>query len=333
MLWKYFALLATVALVAPLPRRAGYFIARVVADLIFLTSKGAKYGITDNLRHVLGPDADNDKLKRCALEVFRNASRNTFDLINLPRRDPGTLERPVKVFGWEHMDSAIARGKGVVLASIHMGNMDMSIQIIRARGVNVTILAEVEEPEQLYRKTSSLRSYNGISILPVTYSGIKVAMKRLQKGDLVAIACDRAIQGSGQYRPFFGKEALLPIGGVEMAYRTGAAILPAFTFREKAYKFSMHFEEPITLNREDGREACIESGLSKIVSLMEEYISRHPEQWMVFEPIWREESSVPLKTASLTSGRRSLNGVGHRTVSSNGSRTGVSKTSTPSTER
>ena len=332
MLWKYFALLAAIALVSPMPRRIGYFIARIVADLIFLTSRGAKAGIKENLRHVLGPDSDEDHLNRCALEVFRNASRNTFDLINLPRRDPGTLEKPVTLHGWEHMDSAITRGKGVVLASIHMGNMDMSIQVIRARGVNVTILAEVEEPEQLFRKTSSLRSYNGISILPVTYSGIKVAMKRLQKGELVAIACDRALQGSGQYRPFFGKEALLPTGGVEMAYRTGAAILPAFTFREKGSRFSMHFEAPIILDREAGRTECIDSGLSKIISLMEKYISRGPDQWMVFEPIWREETSVPLKTASLTSGRRALNGVGHRVVSSNGSRAGVSKASTPSTK-
>ncbi len=332
MIWKYFALLTAVALVAPLPRRVGYFIARIVADLIFLTSRSAKAGIIENLRHVLGPDVHDNELNRLALEAFRNASRNTFDLINIPRRDASTLERPVTVHGWEHMDSAIARGKGVVLASIHMGNMDMSIQVIRARGVDVTILAEVEEPEQLYRKTSSLRSFNGISILPVTYSGIKVAMKKLQKGELVAIACDRALQGSGQHRPFFGHEALLPIGGVEMAYRTGAAILPAFTFREKGYKFSMHFEPPIILDREAGREECIESGLSRIVNLMEEYISRHPEQWMVFEPIWREESSVPLKTASLTSGRRALNGVGHRSIGSNGSRAGVSKASTTSTE-
>lgn len=333
MIWKYFALLTAIALVSNMPRRVGYFIARVVADLVFLNAGGARARIAENLRHVLGPDADEDELNHCVLEAFRNASRNIYDLINLPRRDPDTLEKPVAIHGWEHMESALARGKGVILASIHMGNMDMSIQIIRARGVKVTILAEVEEPEQLFKKNNQLRSYNGVSILPVTYSGIKVAMKRLKKGELVAIACDRALQGSGQYRPFFGEEALLPIGGVEMAYRTGAAIVPAFTFREKAYKFSMYFEAPIILDRQSGRAECIESGLARIVALMEEYISRSPGQWMVFEPIWRKEKSAPLKTASLTSGRRALNGVGHQGVNSNGSRSGMPKAPTPSAKR
>ncbi len=318
MLWKYVSLLAAQALVAPLPRSIGYFIARIVADLSFLMAKRSRANISENLRHVLGPDCDEDLLNHCALEVSRNTARNIFDLISMPRSDPGSLERAVSIRGWDHMESALARGKGVVLASIHMGNMDMSIQVIRARGVDLTILAEVEEPEQLYRKTRQLRGFNGITILPVTYSGIKEAMKKLRQGEVVAIACDRAIQGSGQYREFFGKEALLPIGGIEMAYRTGAAIVPAFTVRKGGNSFSMHFEPPIHLDRRGGKAKSIESGLTRIVALMEDYISRHPDQWMVFEPIWREETSVPMKTASLTDGRRALNGVGHRVSSPNG---------------
>ena len=331
MLWKYYALLAALALVAPLPRSLGYFIARIVADLSFLRAKRSRKNLSENLRHVLGTDASEDFLNHCALEVSRNTSRNIFDLINMPRLDPQSLEKPIAIDGWEHMEEGLARGKGVVLASIHMGNMDMSIQVIRARGVELTILAEVEEPEELFALTRRLRAYNGISILPVTYSGIKDAMKRLRQGEVVAIACDRALQGSGQRREFFGKEALLPTGGIEMAYRTGAAILPAFTVRTGGNSFSMYFEPPILLDRQDGKAKSIELGLTKIVSLMEEYISRHPDQWMVFEPIWHGESSEPRKTASLTSGRRAVNGTGPRMASVNGHRprSGVPTSSSP----
>ena len=317
------AFLIALAFVAPLPRRAGYFIARIVADLSFLSSKRAKKNLSENLRNVLGPDASEDLVNHCALEVSRNMSRNIFDLINMPRLDPQSLEKPISIDGWEHMEEALSRGKGVVLASIHMGNMDMSIQVIRARGVEITILAEVEEPKQLYQLTHRLRAYNGISILPVTYSGIKQAMKQLRQGVVVAIACDRAIQGSGEYRDFFGKKALLPIGGVEMAYRTGAAILPAFTVRTGGNSFSMFFEPPIFLDRQDGKAKSIQSGLERIGALMEQYISRHPDQWMVFEPIWHEESSAPRKTASLGDGRRSANGVDARTLNANGRQPGT----------
>ena len=191
-----------------------------------MSSKRAKKNLSENLRNVLGPDASEDLVNHCALEVSRNMSRNIFDLINMPRLDPQSLEKPISIDGWEHMEEALSRGKGVVLASIHMGNMDMSIQVIRARGVEITILAEVEEPKQLYQLTHRLRAYNGISILPVTYSGIKQAMKQLRQGVVVAIACDRAIQGSGEYRDFFGKKALLPIGGVEWRTAPGPPYYP-----------------------------------------------------------------------------------------------------------
>ena len=318
MLWKYAAMLAAIGLVAPLPKSIGYFIGRVVADISFLLSKRSRANIIDNLRHVLGPDAPQSLVNHCALEVSRNSARNTFDLIQMPRLDPFSLEDKARVTGWEHMEEGLAAGKGVVLASVHMGNMDTSTQVIRARGVPLTILAEVEQPEQLYLLTRKLRSFNGISILPVTYSGIKEAMKRLRQNEVVAIACDRAIQGSGQRRKFFGQEALLPIGGVEMAYRTGAAILPAFTYRTGPDSFTMHFEPCIRLDRSQGKAAGIDSGVDEIVILMERYISQHPEQWMVFEPIWREPTSEPIKTASLTSGRMAPNGVGRRAGSANG---------------
>ena len=225
------------------------------------------------------------------------------------------------------MEDGLARGKGVVLASIHMGNMDMSIQVIRARGVELTILAEVEEPEELFALTRRLRAYNGISILPVTYSGIKDAMKRLRQGEVVAIACDRALQGSGQRREFFGKEHCCP-GGIR--WRTARSRhSAAFTVRP-VQQFLMYFEPP-NLRQARREKQGLSWVLTKIVSLMEEYISRHPDQWMVFEPIWHGESSEPRKTASLTSGRRAVNGTGPRMASVNGHRprSGVPTSSSP----
>ena len=112
MLWKYVAFLIALAFVAPLPRKAGYFIARIVADLSFLSSKRAKKNLSENLRNVLGPDASEDLINHCALEVSRNMSRNIFDLINMPRLDPQSLEKPISLDGWEHMEEALSRGKG-----------------------------------------------------------------------------------------------------------------------------------------------------------------------------------------------------------------------------
>ncbi len=285
-MWKYFAFLTALAVVAPLPLRIGYLVARVAADISFLLANCSRAGVASNVRHVLGPEADDGLVKHVTLGVFRTTARNLFDLIALPRFDLAAMESRVDIHGWHHLEEALARGKGVVLASIHLGNTDMAVQVVRARSAKMTILSEVVQPLELDRLSRRLRECNGISLLPVTYSGLKEAIRRLKRGEVVAIACDRAIQRSGLSMEFLGAPALIPVGAVDLALRTGAAIVPAFAARHKGYRYAFYFEPPIYVPSNGNRPNNIRQPLGKIVSWMEKYIRRFPDQWMVFRPVW-----------------------------------------------
>ncbi|MFQ5934705.1 MAG: lysophospholipid acyltransferase family protein, partial [Dehalococcoidia bacterium] len=194
---KYFALLTALAVVAPLPLKVGYLVGRIAADISFFLARRSRVGLSANIRQVLGPEADDSLVNHLTLEVFRNTSRNMYDMITLPRFDLATTESRLTIHGWHHLEEALGRGRGVVLASAHMGNMDMAVQVIQARSINLTILSEVLEPLAFHRLNRRLRECHGISLLSVTYSGLKEAMRRLRRGEVVAIACDRAIQESG----------------------------------------------------------------------------------------------------------------------------------------
>lgn len=309
--WKYWATLTALGVVAPLPTKLGCLVSRVVADLCFLFDHRSRANTSSNVKQVLGQTADDGKVNHVTLEVFRNTARNWLDLIRLPRLDPAFSEKKLTVHGWHHLEQAIERGKGVLLASIHMGNMDMAVQVIQARSVKLTILSEVLEPPGLDRLSRRLREHNGISLLPVTYSGLKEAIKRLKQGEVVAIACDRAIQGSGVWTEFMGKPALLPVGAVELAQRTGASVVPAFTARLKDHESVFFFEPPIEVPTNGSRSENDGELFAKIVELMEKYIRRFPGQWMVFDPIWEAKPGLSgepgYPSGSL---RRGINGTG-----------------------
>ena len=275
-------------MVAPLPARLGYLVGRVVADITFLLSNRSRNGVSANVRHALGPFPDKRLVNHVTLAVFRNNARNLFDVITLPRLDPATIEHRLTIHGWHHFEQALAQKKGVILASIHMGNMDMAVQVIKARSVKLTILSEMTQPPQYYALTRKLREHHGISLLPVTYSGLKVAIRRLRKGEVVAIACDRAIQSSGLRMEFLGEKALIPVGAVDLALRTGAAIVPGFATRLQGYRYAFFFEPPINIAITDKNR--IREPMSEIIKLMEHYIRRFPDQWMVFDPIWNNSS-------------------------------------------
>ena len=306
--WKYWATLTGMVVLAPLPPRLGHLMTQIVADFSFLLDRRSRASISSNVRHVLGQNINDGRVSHVTLEVFRNTGRNWLDMIRLPKFDADSSEDKLTIHGWHHLEKAIARGQGVLLASIHMGNIDVAVQVIQARSVKLTVLSEVLEPPGLDRLSRRLREHNGISLLPVTYSGLKKAIQRLKRGEVVAIACDRAIQGSGVWTEFMGKPALLPVGAVELAHRTGASIVPAFTARLKDHQSVFYFEPPIEAATNGSGSEVSSQLFARIVDLMEKYIRRFPEQWMVFDPIWEAQPAHPSNGAGILQPAKSRNG-------------------------
>jgi KDO2-lipid IV(A) lauroyltransferase len=83
----------------------------------------------------------------------------------------------------------------------------------------------------------------------------------------------------------FGRSALLPSAHVALALRTGAALVPAFTWREKGLLFA-RIEEPLALTPTGDRDADVRVGVQRFAALLERYVREFPEQWTVFEPVW-----------------------------------------------
>jgi KDO2-lipid IV(A) lauroyltransferase len=97
---------------------------------------------------------------------------------------------------------------------------------------------------------------------------------------------DRAITGVGERVPFFGRPALLPSAHVALALRTGAALMPAVAHREGNVLRAV-FEPELELRRTGDREADLRDGMLRWAAALEPHIRVAPEQWSVFEPVWR----------------------------------------------
>src|ERR1044072_5195009 len=90
------------------------------------------------------------------------------------------------------------------------------------------VLVEPLRPERLFKLVAGLRASKGLIMMPATPGGVKAAMRVLKAGGLGGIPNARDIQHHGVPVEFFGTETHLPIGAVELAMRTGAALLPAY---------------------------------------------------------------------------------------------------------
>ena len=108
----------------------------------------------------------------------------------------------------------------------------------------------------------------------------------LRRGGILGVLADRAVTGVGERVPFFGRPALLPSVHVALALRTGAALMPAFAHRDGNVLRAV-FEPALELPRTGDRDLDLREGMRRWVQVLERHIRQAPEQWSVFEPVWR----------------------------------------------
>ena len=114
---------------------------------------------------------------------------------------------------------------------------------------------------------------------------LRAIIAALRKNEIVLITGDRAVVGESVERAFFGEPARLPLGPVTLAQRTGALIVGAIGWREAQKRVGGQFF-PVSLALPKEERSNADKLHARIVEVMEEAIKAHPEQWVVFSPVW-----------------------------------------------
>lgn len=269
-----------------LPMWAGYAIAHVVADAVYALMPGLRSAVSDNIRHVLGWEADDAVVRRAARCVIRNAAKNYFDLIKMPRIGLSGIEKKIEVHGWDHFEEALGRGKGVILVSAHLGSFDLTGQILAARSVKTSILVEAQEPQALLDHVTALRGGKGLSFVPARPGAVRAMVRAVRRGETVGLMCDRDIAREGLAIVFFGEELTMPTEAVRLAMRTGAAIVPVYNMRRPKGGYDVIFEPALPIAT-DGDNARTRN-MVRLAGALERFIRACPDQWVVLSPVWEE---------------------------------------------
>jgi lauroyl/myristoyl acyltransferase len=273
------------ALAPRLPVRLGYWLAAQAGSVVYRLSP-ARSIVQDNMAHILGQSPRSPEVQRLARQVFRNQCKNYFDLLRVAALSREQILATVdRVRNIERLDAALARGHGVVLVSAHFGNFDLAGQVLALRGYKVTAIAEHLKPERLFQYVCRQRESHGLRFVPVDAS-LRPVFRALRANELVGSAIDRNVTDAGRLVEFFGSPARLPDGYLRLALRTGAALVPCFCRRLPDDRFDITIEAEVELERSGDHERDIRIAMPRVISLFESYLSRHPEQWVYFQPVW-----------------------------------------------
>lgn len=272
------AVALTRAVEATLPALPGALdrpVSEVVGTFAYLAAPRSRRAVRANLAVITGRHVG-------ARRVFVNQVRHYLETFRILRLRPDRLLGMVEIVGWSDLAQAHAKGKGVILASAHLGPVVLCGQILAARGLDVAVLVETKSGE-MGRLIDRARSAMGIRTID-TRSAMRIG-RTLLGGGVIGFLADRAITGVGERVTFFGREALLPSAHVALALRTGAPLVPAFAMRDGG-RLIAQVEPELVLERTGDRDADVRRGVQRWAQVLERHISRAPDQWSVFEPVW-----------------------------------------------
>lgn len=238
-----------------------------------------------NLRQVLGPDASPAAVRAGTIAASQTLAWNYYELFHMPAYRREAIRARMHIEGIEHIEAALARGRGVILASLHLGNIETLLQVPSLFPyMRFMMLVEKMSNPGMLRIITELRGTMGVDI--VSTDELRRLVRRLKENGVVALACDRVVTGNGTLVDFFGRPARLPEGPVRLAARTGAALIPATGWRESGGRFRVQIAPPLDLaaTGDADADACV--NLRRLVAWLEQMIRERPGQWMAFYPVW-----------------------------------------------
>ena len=135
--------------------------------------------------------------------------------------------------GWEHVDSALAKGKGIIFLTPHLGCFEIT-SLYYGQFQPITVLFRPPRQNWLMPLISQGRQRGQVSLAPANAQGVKLLLQALKRGEAIGILPDQAPhEGEGEWAPFFGRPAYTMTLASKLAEKSGAQVLMAFGERLK----------------------------------------------------------------------------------------------------
>jgi KDO2-lipid IV(A) lauroyltransferase len=285
---------------ARLPAALGYRIACWRGDCLLRCQAGKRTKIARNLQLVLGNELSPAAVQQVTREWFRLASCEAVDVKRL-RHGARPLRELVEIRGREHLESALAAGKGAILCTAHFGSYLSGFSVLHASGFPVTTIGRwhhnytpgLSSAERWFwdrvhaRPLRRYRQQPNIEPWPGRLEVAALAAAALRANEVVTISIDAPPLGSDRARvvevPFLGRRVGLLPGVVALAQVTGAPLLMGLLHRAADYRHQVwEISAPVPVHGETA------TAFGYCTAMVSAAIRRNPAHW----DFWDSTSSL-----------------------------------------
>lgn len=228
------------------------------------------------------PEWTPDRRRRTIDGVFQTIARLLVAMARFPSFNAANVHQWIAYEGLEHYHLAKADGRGILVATAHLGNWELSAFSHAFMTEPMNIMVRPLDNPLIDRLVERYRQLSGNHLI-LKKDAVRGVLKALKTNEAVGVLIDQnTVPAEGVFVPFFGKLACAGTAFVKLAYHSGAPVIPGFAFwDQQTGRYILRFYSRIELSGD------LEKDTARIHSFFEGTIREYPDQWMWIHRRWK----------------------------------------------
>jgi len=284
-LLEYYSLLFIRQVVRYLPPSVVYDVGSFLGSFVYTVLRIRKDQVFKNLELAF-PEKNKAWRESVAKGTYQQSAISMLEFMKLPEFNREYIDKHLTIEGTKNLDKALQNKKGVIIGGSHFGNWEYNGAVLPVLGYSTNYVMVDQHNLLVHALTNKYRMLKNIRCIS-RKTGTREIIRRLRKNELVCMLYDQDARNQGLFVDFFNYPASTHGGLALLAWKTGAAIVTCYMYREGKDRFHVVLDPPIWADPDMDREKAMKTITRKLNTRLEQMIRKHPAHWFWYHRRWK----------------------------------------------
>jgi predicted LPLAT superfamily acyltransferase len=192
--------------------------------------------------------------------------------------------------GEENLRAIVAKGRGGILISAHVGNWEAAGHLLKRLNTKVNVVMFDGEHQQIKNYLNEVTGGRNFNVIVVrdNISHVYAIGEALQKNELICLHADRFVGSTKTItQKFLGADARFPVGPFALASTFKVPVSFVFAFKESLSHYHFYGSRLFEYNNSTSRQEYTGELILNFIKEVEKGVKKYPEQWFNYYNFWK----------------------------------------------
>ena len=238
------------------------------------------------------PERGGDGRRAVVAGAFANVGRHVIELLRFDAMRVEEMMARVEFEGAEHVERALAAGRGAMLFTGHFGFWELHVMAHAVRFEPIVMVARTLDNPLLEAMIERVRARVGTRVV-ARRGAVRGLLRGLHEGRAVGMMVDQHMHDrSAVTVEFLGRPAAATSAVAALALRAGAPVIPVFTLPVDGGRYRVVYEPPVEMP-DRARADAVQVLTQRCTDVLASYVRRRPELYLWMHRRWRLAADAP----------------------------------------